>query len=92
MRNRSARTLALTLDQGRTILLMEMKKIIGCAIVFTAASMSAVLAHDHDQGHVDQHYSPAPAPGPSSAAPASLPVVASMLSASLVSLLAYYLH
>ncbi|KAG2668633.1 hypothetical protein I3760_14G001100 [Carya illinoinensis] len=67
---------------------MEMKKIIGCAIVFAAVSISAVLAHDHDQG-VNQH-SPAPAPGPSSAAPASLPVVASMLSASLVSLLAYY--
>jgi hypothetical protein len=62
-----------------------------CAVLFAAASMSAVLAH----GHGDYaNYSPAQAPGPSSTggASASLPVVGSMVGASLVSLVAYYLQ
>lgn len=61
-----------------------------CAVLFAAASMSAVLAH----GHGDyENYSPAPAPGPSTGgASASLPVVGSMVGASLVSLVAYYLQ
>ncbi|XP_018834413.1 arabinogalactan protein 23-like [Juglans regia] len=65
---------------------MEMKKI-ACAVLVAAASMSAVLA---DEGH--EQYSPAPAPGPSSGASAGFPVVGSMVGASLVSLLAYYLQ
>ncbi|KAG2671562.1 hypothetical protein I3760_13G003600 [Carya illinoinensis] len=64
---------------------MEMKKI-ACAVLVAAASMSAVLAYE---GH---EHSPAPAPGPSSGASAGLPVVGSMVGASLVSLLAYYLQ
>lgn len=63
---------------------MEMKKVV-CAVLFAAASMSTVLAHE---GH--EYSSPAPAPGPSSGASASLPVVGSMIGASLVSLMAYY--
>jgi hypothetical protein len=65
---------------------MEMKKIV-CAVIFFVASMSVVLA---DHYHYD--YSPAPAPGPSSGAPATFPVVGSLVGASLVSLVAYYLH
>ena len=59
-----------------------------CAVLFAAASMSAVLAHGGDYEH-----SPAPAPGPNSgAASAGLSVVGSMVGASLVSLVAYYLQ
>jgi hypothetical protein len=63
---------------------MEMKKIV-CAVIFFVASMSVVLADHYD-------YSPAPAPGPSSGAPVTFPVVGSLVGASLVSLVAYYLH
>uniref|UniRef100_A0A2N9IKS8 Uncharacterized protein n=1 Tax=Fagus sylvatica TaxID=28930 RepID=A0A2N9IKS8_FAGSY len=63
---------------------MEMKKI-ACAVLFAAASMSAVLADHHD-------YSPAPAPGPSSTSGASTTVVGSLVGASLVSFVAYFLH
>ena len=60
---------------------MEMKKI-ACAIIFAAASVSAVVADD----------AAAPAPGPSSGASASLPVLGSLVGASLVSFVAYYLQ
>ncbi|KAB1224729.1 Anthocyanin 5-aromatic acyltransferase [Morella rubra] len=56
---------------------MEMKKVV-CAVLFAAASMSTVLAHE---GH--EYSSPAPAPGPSSGASASLPVVGSMIESSI---------
>ncbi|PRQ54621.1 hypothetical protein RchiOBHm_Chr1g0315711 [Rosa chinensis] len=63
---------------------MEMKKI-ACAVLFAAASVSAVVA-----GHA-----PAPAPGPagaeaptSGAAAASLPILGSMFGA----FVAYYLQ
>lgn len=71
-------------DTSRSTAAMEMKKI-ACAVLVAAASMSAVLADGHE-------HSPAPAPGPSSGASAGLPVVGSMVGASLVSLLAYYLQ
>ncbi|KAF8022300.1 hypothetical protein BT93_G2449 [Corymbia citriodora subsp. variegata] len=58
---------------------MEMKKI-ACAVLFAAASVSAVMAQE------------APAPSPTSGASVSLPVVGSMVGASLVSFIAYYLH
>nr|XP_023881857.1 arabinogalactan peptide 23-like [Quercus suber]XP_023881858.1 arabinogalactan peptide 23-like [Quercus suber] len=72
---------------------MEMKKI-ACAVLFAAASLSAVLAHNH---HHTSSPAPAPAqaapaPGPSSGASAGLPVVGSLVGASLVSFVAYYLH
>ncbi|XP_017978720.1 arabinogalactan peptide 23-like [Herrania umbratica] len=59
---------------------MEMKKV-ACAVLFAAASMSAVMAEVA-----------APAPAPTSDASASLPVVGSVVGASVVSLLAYFLH
>lgn len=69
---------------------MEMKKI-ACTILFTAASMSAVLA---DPGHHNhEHHSPAPAPGPSrGGASANLPLVGSLVGASLTSFIAYFLQ
>ncbi|KAJ9158552.1 hypothetical protein P3X46_024128 [Hevea brasiliensis] len=60
---------------------MEMKKI-ACAILFTAASMSAVMAEE----------AASPAPEPTSAATASLPVVGSLVGASLASFIALYLQ
>ncbi|KAJ7949144.1 arabinogalactan peptide 23-like [Quillaja saponaria] len=66
---------------------MEMRKI-ACAILFSAASISAVMAHE---GH--HHESPAPSPGgPNSAAGATLPALGSLVGASLISFVAYYLH
>lgn len=63
---------------------MEMKKI-ACAVIFAAASVSAVMA----QGEA----SLAPAPGPASGASAgSVPVLGSLVGASLVSFVAYCLH
>ncbi|KAL3732717.1 hypothetical protein ACJRO7_029379 [Eucalyptus globulus] len=59
---------------------MEMKKI-ACAVLFAAASVSAVMAQEE-----------APAPSPTNGAAASLPVVGSLVGASLVSFIAYYLH
>ena len=61
---------------------MEMKKI-ACAIIFAAASVSAVVAQEATQ---------APAPAPASAAIATLPTLGSLVGASLVSFVAYYLH
>ncbi|EEF49159.1 arabinogalactan protein 23 [Ricinus communis] len=58
---------------------MEMKKV-ACAILFAAASMSAVMAQE------------APAPAPANAASASLPVVGSLVGASLASFIALYLQ
>lgn len=72
---------------------MEMKKI-ACAVLFTAASLSAVLAdhHHHTSSPAPAPAQAAPAPGPSSGASAGLPVVGSLVGASLVSFVAYYLH
>lgn len=76
---------------------MEMKKI-ACAVLFAAASLSAVLAdHHHHKSSpapapAQAATAPAPAPGPSSGASAGLPVVGSLVGASLVSFVAYYLH
>ncbi|XP_034206152.1 arabinogalactan protein 23-like [Prunus dulcis] len=71
---------------------MEMKKIV-CAVLFAAASVSAVMAHE---GHAyTQSPSPAPAPGPGGAAndaSASLPVLGSVVGASIVSFIAYYMQ
>ncbi|XVF56084.1 hypothetical protein PTKIN_Ptkin06aG0088300 [Pterospermum kingtungense] len=66
---------------------MEMKKIT-CAVIVAAASMSAVMASTD---------APAAAPGPasasaSSAASSTLPVLGSLVGASLVSFFAYYLQ
>ncbi|OMO69783.1 hypothetical protein CCACVL1_19274 [Corchorus capsularis] len=57
---------------------MEMKKA-ACAVLFAAASMSAVMAAQVE----------APAPAPTSAASATLPLIGSILGAKL---LAYFLH
>ncbi|KAF3437295.1 hypothetical protein FNV43_RR20048 [Rhamnella rubrinervis] len=61
---------------------MEMRKI-ACAVIFAAASVSAVMAQEPSQ---------APAPGPASGASASVPVLGSLVGASLVSFAAYYLQ
>ncbi|XP_050210545.1 arabinogalactan protein 23-like [Mercurialis annua] len=58
---------------------MEMKKI-ACAIIFAAASVSAVMAQE------------APAPSPANAASAGLPIVGSLVGASLASFIALYLQ
>lgn len=60
---------------------MEMKKI-ACAILFAAASVSAVMADEVA----------APAPSPASGASASLPIVGSLVGASLASFIALYLQ
>ncbi|KAJ6984857.1 hypothetical protein NC653_022985 [Populus alba x Populus x berolinensis] len=60
---------------------MEMKKI-ACAILFAAASVSAVMADEVA----------APAPSPASGASASLPIVGSLVGASLASFIAVYLQ
>jgi len=60
---------------------MEMKKI-ACAILFAAASASAVMADEVA----------APAPSPASGASASLPIVGSLVGASLASFIALYLQ
>lgn len=62
---------------------MEMKKI-AYAVIFAAASMSAVVAAEGP--------SAAPAPSPTSDAAAALPAVGSLIGASIVSLVACYLH
>ncbi|GLT78790.1 hypothetical protein SLA2020_503150 [Shorea laevis] len=70
---------------------MDMKKI-SCAVLFAAACMTAALASydDEHQAHVTYL---APAPAPFSSAPAAtLPVLGSVVGASLVSLVAYYLQ
>lgn len=59
-----------------------MKKISCAVLVVAAVSMSSALAAA----------SPAPAPGPSSDATAALPVIGSLVGASLVSFFAYYLN
>ncbi|PON58107.1 hypothetical protein PanWU01x14_168770 [Parasponia andersonii] len=62
--------------------IMELKKI-STAVIVAAASLSSVMAANEVL---------APAPGPSSGASATLPVVGSLVGASLVSFFAYYLH
>ncbi|XWS32548.1 hypothetical protein CRYUN_Cryun23aG0167300 [Craigia yunnanensis] len=61
---------------------MEMKKS-ACAVLFAAASLTAVMA---------EVASPAPAPTATSDASASFPVVGSIVGASVASLIAYFLH
>ena len=63
---------------------MDMRKV-SFAVIVAAASMSAAMAVDEVLA------SPAPAPGPSSGASATLPVVGSLVGASIVSFFAYYL-
>ena len=60
---------------------MEMKKV-ACAVLVAAASMSAVMAQEVA----------APAPSPTSDASTGLPFVGSLVGASLVSLIAFYLQ
>ncbi|OAY44779.1 hypothetical protein MANES_07G004601v8 [Manihot esculenta] len=62
---------------------MEMKKV-ACAVLFAAASMSAVMA--------EEAFSPAPAPAPTSSAISSMPVVGSWFGASLATFIALYLQ
>lgn len=59
-----------------------MKKI-SCVVLIAAASMSAALAAEEVL---------APAPGPSSAAQATLPVLGSLVGASVLSFFAFYKH
>ena len=63
-------------------LIMEIKKIT-IAFIVAAASLSLAMGADEVL---------APAPAPSSGASATLPVVGSLVGASLVSFYAYYLH
>ncbi|CAK9310258.1 unnamed protein product [Citrullus colocynthis] len=63
---------------------MEMKNF-ACAALFAAATLSAAVA-------ADESLSPAAAPGPSSAASAALPALGSLVGASLVSFVAYFLN
>ncbi|KAJ4842567.1 Arabinogalactan protein 23 [Turnera subulata] len=68
------------------ILKMEMKKV-ACAVLFVAASLSAVMA--------EEVAAPAQAPtggAPKSGATASLPALGSLLGASIVSFVAFYLQ
>ena len=83
---------------------MEMKKI-ACVMIFVAASMSVVMAsatnaahstpasHTEAPGHAE---APASAPTPDGAATsgavAAMPSLGSLVGASLLSLVAYYLH
>ncbi|KAK8649281.1 hypothetical protein V6N13_130011 [Hibiscus sabdariffa] len=80
---------------------MDMKKI-SCAVIVAAASMSAVMAADSPASAPGLAPAPAsvsapslgPAPGPDSSvalATATLPVLGSLVGASLVSFFAYYL-
>ncbi|KAG2687014.1 hypothetical protein I3843_09G034700 [Carya illinoinensis] len=63
---------------------MDAKKI-SCAVLIAAASMSAALASSTEV--------PAPAPGPSSGASATLPLVGSLVGASVFSFFtAYWFH
>ncbi|KAJ4828006.1 Arabinogalactan protein 23 [Turnera subulata] len=60
---------------------MEMKKV-ACAVLFAAASMSAVMATEVE----------APAQAPTSGAFSSLPALGSLVGASIVSFVAFYIH
>ncbi|CAI0555389.1 unnamed protein product [Linum tenue] len=62
---------------------MEMKKVACAAVVFAAASMSAALAQDA---------AAAPAPAPTSGAAGVLPALGSLVGASVVSFVAFYLQ
>ncbi|CAI0428217.1 unnamed protein product [Linum tenue] len=61
---------------------MEMKKVACAAVVFAAASMSAALAQE----------AAAPAPAPTSGAAGVLPAIGSLVGASIVSFVAFYLQ
>ncbi|XP_050911136.1 arabinogalactan protein 23 [Lathyrus oleraceus] len=61
---------------------MNMKKVT-CAVLFVAASMSAAMA-------AVEVPAAAPAPGPSSDASASIPIVGSLVGATLVSFFALF--
>jgi hypothetical protein len=65
------------------IVIMGIKKISCAVVIAAAASMSAAMAFTEV---------PAPAPGPSSGATATLPLVGSLVGASLLSFFTYYLH
>ncbi|KAL1060785.1 hypothetical protein V6Z11_1Z070400 [Gossypium hirsutum] len=66
---------------------MDMKKI-SCAVIVAAASMSAVLAADSAPAPA-----PASAPGPdSNVATSTMPVLVSLVGATLVSFFSYYLQ
>ncbi|GMJ02318.1 hypothetical protein like AT2G41905 [Hibiscus trionum] len=74
---------------------MDMKKI-SCAVVFAAASMSTVMAAGSPAPAPAPGLAPtagsAPAPGPDSGiATSTLPVLGSLVGASLVSFFAYYM-
>ncbi|MQM21140.1 hypothetical protein Taro_054174 [Colocasia esculenta] len=60
---------------------MEMKKI-ACAVLLAAASATAVLAGD----------AASPAPAPTSGSSAAVPVVGSLVGATVLSFFAYYLE
>ncbi|KAK7243595.1 hypothetical protein RIF29_38400 [Crotalaria pallida] len=63
---------------------MEMKKV-ACAVLFAAASVSAVMAHGGEHPAA-----PAPAPGPSASSGAA--ALGSFVGASLLSFVAYYVQ
>ncbi|KAJ6409228.1 hypothetical protein OIU84_008846 [Salix udensis] len=67
--------------KNKMLTTMEMKRI-ACVILFAAASVSAVMADE----------AAAPAPSPASGASASLPIVGSLVGASLASFIALYLQ
>ncbi|KAF1881061.1 hypothetical protein Lal_00023093 [Lupinus albus] len=62
------------------VIIMEMKKV-ACAVLIAAASMSAAMAATEV---------PAPAPGPSTSASATLPIVGSLVGASVLSFFALF--
>ncbi|OVA12266.1 hypothetical protein BVC80_1779g40 [Macleaya cordata] len=62
---------------------MDMKKISCAVLIAVAASMNAALAAD--EAH-------APAPGPASNAMTTMPVIGSLVGASLVSFFAFYMQ
>lgn len=73
---------------------MEMKKV-ACAVVFAAASVSAVMAHEghHHHAHAPAAASvPAPAPAPGPEPHSGATAIGSFLGASLLSFFAYYLQ
>ncbi|KAK8609235.1 hypothetical protein V6N13_025541 [Hibiscus sabdariffa] len=73
---------------------MDMKKI-SCAVIVAAASMSAVMAADAPAPTPGLSPSSAPALGPAleiNVATSTLPVLGSLVGASLVSFFAYYLQ
>lgn len=64
---------------------MGMKKIV-CAALVAAASVCIAMAHE------GEHEAEGPAPGPASNAIVALPALGSLVSASLASFFALYMH